>query len=432
VIKLFLFILYSFALMNCSLNENSKIWSQKNSISKKDKNLQIILYEKKETTKELNSKFKLNLSKIKFNNDIFNNYNNFGTQGYSGKFEKIGIYKFSKFDEVTELNFKPLFLEKSLIFFDKKGSIIKYDLDGKILWKKNYYNKFEKKSNPRLSFSKKENNLIVTDTLSKFYSINLNTGDLIWLKRNDYPFNSEIKVSKDKFFVIDLKNILRCFYIKDGSECWNLKTENSLTISNSKNSLILDNKQVIFNNSVGDITAVDTLTGSIIWQLPTQSSEIINETYSFKNSQLVSDGNDIFFSNSKNEFFSINKKNGSINWMNKVRSNLTPILLDDLIFTVSNEGYFYVINKNRGNVIRINDVYKDYKLKKRKYIKPTGFSVSQNELYLSNNNGKLKVIELISGNVIKNIKISRDTISKPTIYKNNLFVIKNGAIIQYE
>ena len=418
--------------MNCSLSENSKIWNQKNSISKKDKKLQIILDEKKETIKELNPKFKLNLSKIKFNNDIFNNYNNFGTQSYSGKFDKIGIYKFSKFDEVTELNFKPLFLEKSLIFFDKKGSIIKYDLDGKILWKKNYYNKFEKKTNPRLSFLKKENNLIVTDTLSKFYSINLNTGDLIWSKRNDYPFNSEIKVSKDKFFVIDLKNVLRCFYIKDGSECWNLKTDNSLTISNSKNSLILDNKQVIFNNSVGDITAVDNLTGLIIWQLPTQSSEIINETYGFKNSQLVSDGNNIFFSNSKNEFFSINKKNGSINWMNKVRSNLTPILLDDLIFTVSNEGYFYVIDKNRGNIIRINDVYKDYKLKKRKYLKPTGFSVSQNELYLSNNNGKLKVIELNSGNVIKNIKISRDTISKPTIYKNNLFVIKNGAIIQYE
>ena len=96
--------------MNCSLSENSKIWNQKNSISKKDKKLQIILDEKKETIKELNPKFKLNLSKIKFNNDIFNNYNNFGTQSYSGKFDKIGIYKFSKFDEVTELYFKPLFL----------------------------------------------------------------------------------------------------------------------------------------------------------------------------------------------------------------------------------------------------------------------------------------------------------------------------------
>ena len=426
------FIAYSFLLVNCSLNENSKIWNQKNSISNEGKNLQIVLDEKKEITKELNSKLKLNIENVKLNDNIFDKYNNFGTQNYSGNFDKIGNFKFSKFNEVTELNFQPLFLEKSLIFFDKKGSIIKYDLDGKILWKKNYYNKFEKKSNPRLSFSKKEKNLIVTDTLSKFYLINLSSGDLIWSKRNDYPFNSEIKVFKDKFFVIDLKNILRCFNIKDGSECWNLKTDNSLTISNSKNSLIVDTESVIFNNSVGDITAVDISTGLIIWQLPTQSSEIINETYGFKNSKLVSDGKNIFFSNSKNEFYSIDRKNGSINWMNKVRSNLTPIIVDNFIFTVSNEGYFYVIDKNKGHVIKINDIYKDYKIKKRKFIKPTGFSVSQNELYLSNNNGKLKVIELNSGNVIENIKISRDTISKPFIYKKNLFVIKNGAIIQYE
>ncbi len=426
------FIAYSFLLVNCSLNENSKIWNQKNSISNEGKNLQIVLDEKKEITKELNSKLKLNIENVKLNDNIFDKYNNFGTQNYSGNFDKIGNFKFSKFNEVTELNFQPLFLEKSLIFFDKKGSIIKYDLDGKILWKKNYYNKFEKKSNPRLSFSKKEKNLIVTDTLSKFYLINLSSGDLIWSKRNDYPFNSEIKVFKDKFFVIDLKNILRCFNIKDGSECWSLKTDNSLTISNSKNSLIVDTESVIFNNSVGDITAVDISTGLIIWQLPTQSSEIINETYGFKNSKLVSDGKNIFFSNSKNEFYSIDRKNGSINWMNKVRSNLTPIIVDNFIFTVSNEGYFYVIDKNKGHVIKINDIYKDYKIKKRKFIKPTGFSVSQNELYLSNNNGKLKVIELNSGNVIENIKISRDTISKPFIYKKNLFVIKNGAIIQYE
>ena len=188
------FIAYSFLLVNCSLNENSKIWNQKNSISNEGKNLQIVLDEKKEITKELNSKLKLNIENVKLNDNIFDKYNNFGTQNYSGNFDKIGNFKFSKFNEVTELNFQPLFLEKSLIFFDKKGSIIKYDLDGKILWKKNYYNKFEKKSNPRLSFSKKEKNLIVTDNLSKFYLINLSSGDLIWSKRNDYPFNSEIKV----------------------------------------------------------------------------------------------------------------------------------------------------------------------------------------------------------------------------------------------
>ena len=432
MIRIFLLILFSFLLVNCSLNENSKIWNKKNNVSDKNKNIQIITDKKKETPVELNSKIKLGLLKTNLNKTTFNNYNDYGAQSYSGKLNKIGNFKFKKLEEVNEFNFQPLFLNDGIVFFDKNGSVIRYDFNGKILWKKNYYNKFEKKSNPRLSFSQKNNNLIITDSVSNLYSINLNSGDLIWSKKNDYPFNSEIKIHKDKFFVIDLKNILRCFYIKDGSECWNLKTDNSLTISNSKNSLILDSNLVIFNNTVGDITAVDISNGQIVWQLPTQSSEIINETYSFKNSQLVSDGNEIFFSNTKNEFFSINKQNGSVNWVNKVRSNLTPIIVENYVFTVSNDGYFYVIDKNQGNIIRINDIYKDYKVKKRKYVKPTGFTLSQDKLYVSNNNGKLSVIELNTGEKIKDIKISRDTLSKPFINKKDLFVIKNGAIIQYE
>jgi outer membrane protein assembly factor BamB len=84
---------------------------------------------------------------------------------------------------------------------------------------------------------------------------------------------------------------------------------------------------VIFSNSIGDITAVDIETGLIVWQLPTQSSNIINETYSFKISQLVSDGKSIFFSNNKNEFYSVDLKTGVTNWINDINSNLTPIII---------------------------------------------------------------------------------------------------------
>ena len=58
--------------------------------------------------------------------------------------------------------------------------------------------------------------------------VDLTNGELIWSKNNDAPFNSEIKIYKDKFFVIDFSNILRCFSIKDGSEIWNIKTEQIL------------------------------------------------------------------------------------------------------------------------------------------------------------------------------------------------------------
>ena len=269
------------------------------------------------------------------------------------------------------------------------------------------------------------------DNLAKLYSININNGNLIWSNSNDYPFNSEIKIYKNKFFAVDYKNIIRCFNIKDGSECWSLQTENSLTVSGSKYSIIINNEQVIFNNSVGDITAVDIESGLINWQLPTQNTNIINETFNFKTSKLVSDGRSIYFSNNRDEIYSINIQNGSINWKNKVNSNLKPILIENLIFTISEDGFLFTLEKKQGNIIRVNDIYKSYNSKNRKKIKPTGFTIGRDLLYLSNNDGKLFVVELTSGNILKEERISRDFISKPFIHDKKLFVVKNGSIIKY-
>ena len=299
------------------------------------------------------------------------------------------------------------------------------------MWKKNHYSKPEKKLRPKLDFIQDGENLLITDSIAKYYSVNINSGELNWSKNNIYPFNSDIKKHKNKIFVIDYKNTLRCYNISDGNECWNLKTEDSFTISNSKFSLIVINDKVIFSNSIGDITAVDIETGVIIWQLPTQSSSIINETYNFKISKLVSDGNSIIFSNNKNEFHSIDVKTGTINWINEINSNITPIITENLIFTVSNEGYLIVIEKNKGNIIRVTDLFNNYKLKKRKNIKPVGFAIGNTNLYLTNSDGKMIIVDLSLGNVVNIKKISGDFVSKPFIVNENLFVIRNGSIVQY-
>ena len=318
--RLIVLLVSLFLLNNCSLNENSKIWKEKEK-NLESKNIKKVFSDKKKNTNEFNQELKLDLVQIQTNNKIIDNKNNYGSQNYEGLLNKIGNYKFSKFKNINQLNFKPIFLNNGLIFFEKKGSIIRYDDKQKVLWKKNYYSKNEKKSKPQLDFLLNGNNLIVVDNIAKYYSVNINSGELNWSKNNTYPFNSEIKKNNDKIFIVDYKNTLRCFNIDDGTEYWNLQTENSFTISNSKFSLIIVNDMVIFSNSIGDITAVDIETGLIVWQLPTQSSDIINETYSFKISKLVSDGKSIFFSNNKNEFYSVDVKTGVTNWINDISSN---------------------------------------------------------------------------------------------------------------
>ncbi len=431
MIRILIFFLVSLILVNCSLNENSKIWNKKEK-NKVNKNIEIILDEKKISYKELNPNISLDLSQVNVQNKIIDNRNNFGIQNYSGKLKKIKNFTFSKFNNENDTDLTPLFLKDGIVFFDNKGSIIRFDSDKKIIWKKNYYSKFEKKNNPKLSFALIKKKLIVVDNLSNVFLINLKNGNLIWKKKNDYPFNSEIKTVDDRFFVIDLKNVLRCFFIEDGSECWNYETEKALTITNAKNSLFVSENSVYFINNLGDLTAVDTSSGNLLWQLPTQSSNIINITYNFKNSKLVSEGKSIFFSNNKNEFYSIDLKNGSINWINDISSSLTPIIIKNLIITISDNGYLFMIDKEKGNIIKIKDIYKIYKEKNRKKIKPLGFSISQDKIYLSNSDGKLIILELKTGNIQKVEKIARKIMSKPFLYNNHLFMIKNGAIIQYE
>ena len=429
--RLLLIFIAIFLLNNCSFNENSRLWKDKEQPLENQENVTQIFAEEQSVSLELNPDISLDLSNIKSSNKIVDNQNNFGPLSYNGTLQKNGNFKFSKLENLDQFNLKPAFLNEGIIFFDNKGSVLRFNDEQKIIWKNNFYSKSEKKLKPKLNFAINNEDLIVVDNIAKYFSINLNSGELNWIKNNSYPFNSDIKIFEDKFFAIDYKNTLRCFKIMDGSECWNLQTEDSFTISNSKFSLIILDDKVIFNNSIGDITAVDIKTGLIAWQLPTQSSSIINETYNFKMSKLVSDGDAIFFSNNKNEFYSIDVKTGTTNWINKINSNLTPILTKDLIFTVSNEGFLFTIQKNTGNIIRINYLYKDYKEKKRKELKPIGFVIGNTNIYISNNDGKLIVVDLSNGKVNFIEKIGGDTISEPFIANQNLYVIKSGSIVRY-
>ena len=431
MIRLILFVSTLLFLSNCSISETSRIWNDKEEKIENQKNIKKLFDKEKKIITELNPDLKLDLSKLKLNNYIIDYKNNFGAQNYSGLNQKSSSYKFSKIEDPSHLNYKPIFLNDGLIFFDKKGTIIRYDNNNKVIWKKNHYSKSEKRLSPKLYFSLDDQNLLIADSIARYYSINIKSGELNWSKNGSYSFNSEIKRVGNKFFVIDYKNTIRSFSVNDGSEFWNFQTEDSFAISDTKNSLIIIEDLIIFSNSIGDITAVDIETGLIAWQLPTQSSNIINESYNFKTSKLVSDGKSVYFSNNKDEFYSVDVKTGVTNWINEINSNIMPSVIGNLIFTISSEGYLYVIEKNTGNIIRVTNIYNNYKVKKRKNIKPIGFVIGKTNLYLTNNDGKMIVVDLVTGNPSNTIKVSNSLLSEPFIFNKNLFIIKNGSIVQY-
>ena len=432
--KIILFFIFTFLIAGCSFNKNSKFWTtSKNIPEEKNQNYKEISIENEALEKELNS----NLI-IKFKGHINNNlmvrnlFNNDGRYNYDGDLKKTSRYKFSKIKNFYQFEPSIAFNNKNIVFFDNKGSILHFDYQSKLIWKKNYYSKSEKKIKPILQFATNKNILIVADNIAKYYALNLASGELIWSKNNLAPFNSQIKIYEDKFYIVDFSNTLRCFSIKDGKELWSIKTENSLIRSQKKLSIVIVNDFLYFNNSIGDISAVDINKGELIWQVPTQSTLIYEASFSLETSDIIADTKTMFFSNNKNQFFSIDLETGRFNWKNKINSNLRPSLVENYLLTISIEGYFFVIEKNTGNIIRVTDIFKNFKKKNRSNINPVGFVVGLNNIYLSTDNGRLLVIDIASGQTISTLKIDNEKISRPIIIDKNLYVIKDNAIIKLD
>jgi len=430
--KIFSLVFFIFLLSNCSFNKNSSFWSQSKKIISEDNPNRIIKFEEDEAISlELNPELEIKLTNQPNENYFENNLdNNNGRVDFNSDLDQISKFKFSKIKDFYKYDPKISFTNNGIIFFDKKGTIFMFDNQSNLIWSTNIYTKKEMKLNPVLQLVNNENVLIVTDSIAKYYSLDLNDGKLIWSKINKAPFNSQIKIQDDNFFTVDFENTIRSFSIKDGSENWNVKTDNSLVRSQKKLSIVIVNDVLYFNNSLGDVTAIDMNEGSLIWQTPTQSSLIYENAFSLKSSDLIADDKSLYISNNKNQFFSVDMKTGIVNWENKINSNLRSTIIENLIFSISLEGYLIITEKNTGNIIRVTDIFKGIKEKKRSKIKPIGFVVGLDKIYLTTSNGKLFILDTISGKTTSILKVDSEQVSRPFISNQSLYIVKDNAVIK--
>jgi len=421
--KFFLYLFLILLLTSCG-KDNLDIENQ-------NKNLKVIFEKSKPIINELNSDLKIKLSKLS-KGEVFlaNNTNSIGNINFETDFIKTTTYKFSSIEGFNFNQPELVFTnDRSIVFFDGKGSIFKISEDLKEIWKVNHYSKKEKKLKPIIYFAQTDKKIIAADNLSRINLINLKDGSLIKSIESNTGFNSNIKVHKESFFIVDLENTIRCFSIVDGSELWNFNTENPFIKSKKKLSLVIKGELVFFINSIGDLTALNINNGSLFWQTPSQSNLIYQDAFTLENSDLVFANDSIYFSNNKNELFSVDARTGTVNWKQTVNSILTPVIVDDIVITVSNEGFLFIIDDRNGNIIRITNMLKNIKNKKNQ-IKPSGFLLAKNKIYLTLNNGRLVKTDVTTGLEEKIYKLSNSKILSPNIFSNKIFLLKHNAIIQ--
>ncbi len=427
MIKNFFLILFFILLANCSFYK-ADFWTKEEKIVTVEKNNK--LFEKEETlANEFNPNIKIELSLDReYSNKI--NFNNFGPSKINLTQKKISKLKFKKIDYFDQFEPELLFYKNDIILFEKNGTLVRFGSDKEIIWKVNHYNKNEKKIGPILKLTNYKDKILVTDSLSKIHLIDTIDGSLLWSNEHRVSFISQIKIDNDKFYALDANNTFNCFSLKDGNKLWEFKTEEKLINSQKQTSIVIDKDKVIFNNSKGEIIALDKDSGNLIWITPSISFDESFQSFLLKSSDLVLDNESLYISNNRNNFYSLDVNTGLVNWRQNINSSLRSVIIDNVIFTISDNGYLFIIEKDTGNIVRSTNVLSNFKQKKRNKIKLTGFLVSSDKIYLTSNNGHLILINIEDGKQDEIFKVSREKISKPYVNNESLYIVKDDQIIK--
>ena len=416
----------------CSLDSKTSLWNKKKIETKNSQNEEVLFKEKQSFNKEFNPNIKIKLNENFYANSfIKNNTNNNKLLNYSGRIKKISQFKFSKIYDFKNKNSDFLITPNyHFVYFDGNGTIFKLDENLTLVWKKNIYSKKEKKLSLSLNFSYDKKKIIVTDNLAYIYALDVMNGNVIWKQKNSSAFNSEIKIENDKIYTVDFDNVLNCYSIVDGKRLWEYKSENTFIKSIKKLSLVLSDDKAIFINSVGDINALDLQNGNLIWQTPTQGIFTNENSFSIIYSDIVLDDKTLLISNNNKELFALELGTGSILWKQNISSISRSSIIDKMIFTINDNGYLIVIDKENGNILRSTNI----KINQKKYrnSKPTGFVIAKNKIYLSLNNGYLIKANIMSGKPENAFKIANKFISRSYIVNKKLYILSNNKIQKFE
>jgi len=442
----FLFIFIFFLLPNCSFDNKTGIWGDEekeilrlDELAKRQK--QIINVEKVYSSENtnLNEKYlkkNIVLSKPRINSSwlssSLNNQNllgNLSLQDSNNLYLKKSIGK----NKFPILNFKsqPIVKNSSIFFSDDSGTIFCINENGKIKWKRNVYKKLYKKIYKKLSFSIYGNNIFVADNIGFVYSVNIDNGEIFWIKNYYIPFKSHIKIFDKKIYLLDQDNKILCLDANDGEKIWDIlsiqsfiKTQNFLSIAISKQG------DLLAINSASDLIKANGKTGNIYWSSNISNTALATGTDFFESSELVLLNNTVFISSSQTTY-SYKLENGYLNWESKVGCTGTPVIDKKNLFCVTKKGFFVILDITSGEIISSTNIISILKEKKRNtYI--VGYVMGSGKIYSLTNNGYLIVSSAKTGKVEVFKKIGDSFISPPIIVNNKLFVLtKNSKILGF-
>jgi len=363
--KLFLSIIISFFLFNCSFDKKTGIWKDENNDINNVKNDTLKEFKKISASSDIynkkiflkqNSIFKISkpVSNIDWNDIFYQNNNNLTNFEYSN-LNQI-IFKSKKLTKNLISKYK-LYRDGKIIISDLEGNIVVFSInENKVVAKFNFYKKRFKRIEKKINLIVEKDIIFLADNLGYVYSYNYINQKIVWAKNYKVPFSSNLKIFKNNLIVSDQNNHLYIINKKNGDLIKLIPTEETLIKNQFINSLSVDDRgNLFFLNSFGSLYSIDINTLNINWFYNFNKSFDLSPSNLFIGNQIINNDKYVIVS-SKNNTFIIEVNTGSIVKKFNFSSLIRPIIINNVLFFITNNNFLIAINLETKNILYSLDI----------------------------------------------------------------------------
>jgi outer membrane protein assembly factor BamB len=244
-----------------------------------------------------------------------------------------------------------LFKNNLLITTNTSGEIIIYSLEKKkIINKYNFYKNKFKHIKKNLNYILNNNTLYLSDNIGYLYAYDILENKIIWAKKFDIPFRSNLKLAKKELFLADQSNNLFIVNIQNGEIIRKIPTEETLIKNNFINNLSLDDNNLYFLNTFGSLYSINRKNYRINWFVNINPLLDINIDNLFISSELKIVGKNLIIS-TNNNLRVLNSENGSTRYIVPIQSTISPIINNRYLFIISENNLLISIDIATGKII---------------------------------------------------------------------------------
>ena len=420
---------------NCSFDDKSGIWKNSSEEIKKAnkdfKDFKKIVLENENFFNEeieIDNDFKFFLTppitSIKWNDFFYNSNNVNANFSYSDKNQII--FNSGKLSR-NNLSNNILFSRDLLIASDSKGNIIVYSIKfKKILHKYNFYKKKIKNIKKKLYYILEDSLLYVSDNIGYLYAYDYIKNEIIWAKKFDAPFRSNLKVDGKKIFLADENNNLFVVESKNGNILRKIPSEEVLIKNNYENNIAINKRDLFFLNNFGSLYSVSKESLKINWFVNVNTSLESNIEKLFSSNEIQIFDDNLIIS-TDNILQVLSAQSGSTKFKIPISSQVPPIINKDYIFIVSNNNFLISVQISTGKIIysyEINKLISDYLKSKKKKVKVNLIRLINSKIFVFLNNSFVVKLD-VDGEIIDIFKLPKKINSNPIFIENSFIYLNN-------